>query len=201
MARKRGKRKGGEAIKPVPEAEREQVRILRKLEREDYLTVDEHGRQRVRADMQKAVANLTERHGVIRVREEDPLNSMLSKSTITSEMYAAGLEYRKDHENSQKGGVGGAAWTERVDGGTPNYDAPAQVLDSVKKVKALKARVGDISYHVLEQIVGEQKSIRTLETETEWPRVWISFTLKWALEEAAVSYGILSPRRRTIVRP
>lgn len=188
-------------IPAISEAEREQIRVLKRLERSDLLGVDAYGRTRVRKDMQAAIANLTEKNGVIRVREEDPLGLLLSKATITPDMYAAALEYRRDHENTQKGEVSGAAWTERVDGGTPNYDAPAHVLDSNRRVKDIKKRIGDLGYYVLEQVCGEQKSIRTLEKETEWPRVWISFTLKWVLEDVAISYGIMSSRKRTIRKP
>lgn len=187
--------------KDISPAEREQVRIRGKLERDDVIYVDSLGRSRLDKRTAEGKRQYTQTNNVIRVRDEDPLWLMVKKKAITSDMYNGGTRYRNDYEASQQGKVRGAAMNERVDGGKMSFGIPAHVLDATRNVEKLAKLMDEVPAYILNQVCGEYTSLRSLEKETGWQREAVSFQLKLALEICATYYGILPKHKRTITPP
>ncbi|PWJ75271.1 hypothetical protein C7441_12153 [Pseudaminobacter salicylatoxidans] len=182
------------AVPKVPKEEKEQVRA-RKAAGLDYaLTVDGHGRERLINGTAEAERKLEKsQSGVVRVRTVDPLVGI---SSLTWQQREAGKRYRDEFEAFSSVGAKGIAYQVRVDGGALGGGIPAKAIDTGRAFKKATDAIGhwDVS-SVVQAVCCSGSSISEVAKQVDESRDVVVKLLKIGLDNLAVEYGILVPRR------
>jgi hypothetical protein len=158
-----GGRKKNASARKVPEAEKQQVRARRELGHAFALTKDERGRDRLRTGTAEA-----QRHydisngGIVRVRNIDPLVGI---SSLSDQQRAAGIRYRTDYETASSEGMRTGTMMEHVDGGKHGAGGlSVKVMNALASLRSAQKCAGHPKLvRVLDQVCGEQRSLRDLE--------------------------------------
>lgn len=181
-------------VPKVPKDEKEQVRA-RKAAGLDYaLTVDQHGRERLVAGTAEASRKLEKSpSGVVRVRTVDPLVGI---SSLSWQQRDAGKRYREAFELVSSFGAKGISYQVRVDGGALGGGIPTKAIDVGRSFDKETKAIGhwDI-VTVVRAVCCSGSSISEVAKDMDEKRDVVVRLLKIGLDNLAVEYGTLVPRR------
>lgn len=180
----------------IPAEERQQATMRKQLGHDFAVKPDEYGRSRLVSGTAEAQRRYEQspRSGIIRLREVDPLVGI---SSLSVPQRKAGLAYRDDYQACAREGLKTLGLLEPVDGGKMSTDIPAHLLQSFGRLRGARAKIGFTEMiAIMDSIIGEAISLRTLETRTRNPRVVIVKLLKMALDRAAIFYGYVPGKSR-----
>lgn len=153
------KRKAAKVHKQrISPAEKEQVRIRRKLGHTYAIGNDEHGRERLTKGTAESRRNYDESNtGVVRLRLHDPLIEM----KLSNDQRKAGVHYRACYEAIAQSGVKSASlFTEHVDGGSLHKDIPTSILNAWGELRRVRAKLHPSIVIVMDHVCGLRMSIR-----------------------------------------
>jgi hypothetical protein len=174
----------------LPKGEAEQISIRRRLGHEHGLKIDVFGRTRLYTGTAESLRQYEEgaRSGIVRVRNIDPL---IGISSLSDQQRKAGEKYRKDYEFCATEGLKTPGLQVRVDGGKLGGLGVADVLLAAhRRLSAARSKVGYREIiDILDSIVGQGVTLRSLEAQTGNPRVVIVNLLKMGLERLTSFYG------------
>lgn len=181
-------------VPKVPKEEKEQVRARKAAGLDHAITVDQHGRERLVAGTAEAERKLEKSpSGVVRVRTVDPLVGI---SSLTWQQREAGKRYRDEFEAFTSVGAKGIAYQVRVDGGALGGGIPVKAIDAGRALKKSTDAIchWDIA-NVVQAVCCSGLSVSEAAKQVDEPRDVVVRLLKIGLDNLAVEYGILVPRR------
>lgn len=182
----------------IPAEERMQATLRKQLGHEFAVKPDQYGRSRLVTGTaeSKRQYERSPRSGIIRVRDIDPLVGI---SSLSAPQRKAGLAYRDDYQACALEGVKALGLEPAVDGGNGASGVPAHLLDKFTRLRMVRKRiVYREMVDIMDGIMGEAMSLRSLEAHTRNPRVVIVRLLKMALDSAAEFYGYAPQKKRRI---
>jgi hypothetical protein len=180
----------------IPAEERKQAILRKQLGHDFAIKPDAYGRSRLVAGTAESQRQYEQspRSGIIRLKDIDPLVGI---SSLSVPQRKAGLAYRDDYQACAREGLKAFGLEPAVDGGNATGIVPAHLLDAFTRLRIVRKR---IAYRemvdIMDGIVGEAVSLRSLEASTRNPRVVIVRLLKMALDSAAVFYGYAPKPKR-----
>jgi hypothetical protein len=175
---------GREKPRSVPRAEREQVRIRRKIGA--AVIMDMQGRERAPVGTAEAAMQYSETNKVVRVRSYDPLTEL---HWLTVRQRRAGMHYRVHYEVLVSAGFKPPSLEMKVDGGGAGKDIPTRTLDAASAVRRAHQACGhpDIAA-VVEHVCGMRQSIREASTGTGKRRDALIALLPIGLDQMAAAF-------------
>lgn len=173
----------------VSESEKVQVRARRAIGHTFAIRSDEHGRDRlVRGTIESTRQYEISTGGVVRVRNIDPLVGI---SSLSDQQRKAGASYREDYEFCTREGLKTPGLQARVDGGKPGgLGVPIALLDAHSRLARARRQVAYPEIiNILDCVVGQGITLRSLSEQSRNPRVVIVALLKIGLEKLTGFYG------------
>lgn len=148
----------------ISPAEKEQVRIRRKIGHQFAIGTDEHARERLTKGTAESHRRYDESNtGIVRLRLYDPLTDM----RLTDNQRKAGIHYRACYEAIAQSGVKSASlFTEHVDGGSLHKDIPTSILNAWGELRRVRAKLHPSIVLVMDHVCGLRMSIREASQAT-----------------------------------
>lgn len=178
----------------VPAVEREQVRARKAVGHDFALTVDGHGRTRLRTGTAESARRYeTAGSGVVRIRNVDPLVGI---SSLTVRQQEAGKRYREQFEACAQTGLKGISLHDMVDGGRAGCGIPLGAIDAGRSFHGATDALGHWDVvTVVQAVCCSGHSISVIADATYETRDVTVRILKIGLDLLAVHYGTTVARK------